>query len=171
MIQYSLVCENTHTFEAWFKSASAYDDQVKLGVVTCPVCATSQVNKALMAPSVTRKSNRDEVGVTSASASDESLVGGDQDNLPSAAPQGGVALSAGHPDQKKLRKVMRDLRNKITAEADYVGDRFAEEARKIHDEGIEARSIYGEATAEETASLLEDGVDILPLPLLPEEQN
>lgn len=155
MIQYALVCENTHQFEAWFKSSSAYETQVDMGVVTCPICATPKVNKALMAPALGRKTNQGEFAVSD----------GASEKKPS------VALSAGHPEQKKLQKSIRDLRDKITSEADYVGDRFAKEARKIHDCEVEPRGIYGEATPQEAASLIEDGVDFIPLPALPEEQN
>lgn len=141
MIQYSLSCENDHKFEAWFKSASAYDDQAARGVVTCPICASSHVSKALMAPAIARKDNQR------------------------------VALSAGHPEQVELRKKLKALREKIVAETDYVGDRFAAEARKIHDQEVEARAIYGEATSDEVAGLVEDGIDFMPLPNLPEEHN
>ncbi len=147
MIQYSLICENDHKFDAWFRSASAYDEQVARGIVSCPICAAPKVSKALMSPAVPRKEGQRQT------------------------PSKSIALSAGHPDQKKLRKAMRALREKVTSEADYVGEKFAEEARKIHDHEADARGIYGEATAEEAASLLEDGVDFMPLPSLPEEQN
>ena len=160
MIQYALVCENTHQFEAWFRSASAYDEQIKIGVVTCPVCATSKVNKALMAPAVGRKGN-----------SQSAPSGADMDGGSNKGENTSVSLSAGHPEQKQLQKAIRELREKITAEADYVGDKFASEARKIHNEKVEPRGIYGEATAEETASLIEEGVEFMPLPALPEEQN
>ncbi|MCF6302702.1 MAG: DUF1178 family protein [Devosiaceae bacterium] len=156
MIQYALVCENTHQFEAWFRSAVAYDDQIKMGVVSCPICATSKVNKALMAPAVGRKGN-----------SRSLEKNGDQEKSEGAS----VSLSAGHPEQKKLQQAIRQLREKITSEADYVGNKFASEARKIHDEKAEPRGIYGEATPEEAASLIEDGVEFMPLPALPEEQN
>lgn len=141
MIQYSLSCENDHKFEAWFKSASAYDDQADRGVVTCPICASASVTKALMAPAVARKQSQK------------------------------VALSAGHPEQVELHKKLRALREKIVSETDYVGDKFATEARKIHDHEAEARAIYGEATGEEVAGLVEDGIDFMPLPSLPEEHN
>jgi hypothetical protein len=75
-----------------------------------------------------------------------------------------VALSIGHPEHAKLREMMRALRNKVTSEADYVGDKFAEEARKIHFEEVEARGIYGQATRDEVAGLIDDGVDFMPLP-------
>ena len=82
-----------------------------------------------------------------------------------------VSLSAGHPQHAQLREAMMALRNKVTTEADYVGDKFAEEARKIHFKEADARGIYGEATREEVAGLVEDGVDFMPLPSLPEEHN
>jgi hypothetical protein len=141
VIQYTLVCDSQHKFEAWFRNAAAYDEQSARGIVTCPVCNSSGVGKAMMAPAVNR------------SGSDK------------------VALSIGHPEHRKLREAMQALRNKVTSEADYVGDKFAEEARKIHFKEVDARGIYGEATREEVAGLVEDGVDFMPLPALPDEAN
>jgi hypothetical protein len=82
-----------------------------------------------------------------------------------------VALTSVHPDAIKFREMLRAYRQKVTSEADYVGDKFAEEARKIHFEEVEARGIYGEATRDEVAELIDDGVDFLPLPHIPEEAN
>jgi hypothetical protein len=141
VISYSLICENEHKFDAWFGSADAYEAQQQRGIVTCPVCDSRDVHKALMAPAVSR------------SASEK------------------VALSIGHPQHAQLQAAMRALREKVTSEADYVGDKFAEEARKIHFKDVEPRGIYGEATREEVTSLIEDGVDFMPLPVLPEEHN
>ena len=141
MIHYSLVCDNSHKFDGWFASADAYEAQKGRGLVTCPVCTSTAVDKAIMAPAVSR------------SGSDK------------------VALSAGHPMQAQLREAMLALRNKVTSEADYVGDRFAEEARKIHYKEVDQRGIYGEATREEVSALAEEGIDFMPLPSLPEEHN
>lgn len=141
MIQYSLSCENEHRFDAWFRNAAAYDEQAQRGIVTCPICSTAKVEKALMAPAVSRKSSEK------------------------------VALSIGHPQQAELRAAMKALRDKVMAEADYVGESFAKEARKIHDHEVEPRGIYGEATREEVADLIEDGIDFMPLPNLPEDHN
>jgi hypothetical protein len=141
VIHYALVCENTHKFEAWFRNAEAYDQQKTRGIVTCPICSTGAVDKALMAPALSR------------------------------APAEKVALSIGHPQQAQLREALKALRNKVISEADYVGDKFAEEARKIHFKDVEAHGIYGEATQDEVAALVEDGVDFMPLPNLPEEHN
>ena len=143
MIQYALVCENAHKFDAWFRNAEAYDEQHKRGIVTCPICTTIKVDKALMAPALSR------------------AVGQEKK----------VPLSMGHPEQAQLRDALKALRQKVVSEADYVGDKFAEEARKIHFKDVEPRGIYGEATSEEVASLVEEGVDFMPLPNLPEEHN
>ena len=141
MIQYSLICGNAHKFDAWFKSAAAYDEQHVRGIVTCPVCMSTEVEKAIMAPAVNR-------------------TDGER-----------VSLSAGHPEAQQLREMMRALRRKVTSEADYVGDKFADEARKIHFKETDPRGIYGEATRDEVAGLVEDGIDFMPLPSLPDEAN
>lgn len=141
MISYSLICDRSHKFDAWFKSAEAYDEQAGRGIVTCPICNSMKVEKALMAPALSRMSS---------------------DKL---------SLSSGHPQQAEIREMLRVMRKKVTSEADYVGDKFADEARKIHFKEVDARGIYGEATREEVASLVEDGVDFMPLPSVPEEHN
>ncbi len=141
MIHYSLICDKDHKFDAWFRNAEAYAEQHERGIVTCPICMTRSVEKALMTPSVSRSKSEK------------------------------VALSTGHPQHQQLRDAMMALRNKVISEADYVGDKFAEEARKIHFKETEARGIYGEASREEVISLVEEGVDIMPLPNLPEEHN
>lgn len=141
MIHYSLICENDHKFDGWFRNAEAYEQQHDRGIVTCPVCSSHKVEKALMAPPVSRAS------------SDK------------------VSLSIGHPEHEQLRAAMQALRNKVMTEADYVGDKFADEARKIHFKEVDPRGIYGEATREEVTGLIEDGVDFMPLPQIPEEHN
>jgi len=134
VIQYSLHCAKGHRYDAWFKSAAAFDEQQARGLVSCAVCGDGAIEKAPMAPAVARTDGEK------------------------------VSFSSGHPDAAKLRELIRAYRQKVTSEADYVGDRFAEEARKIHFEEAEARGIYGEATRDEVAGLLDDGVDFMPLP-------
>jgi hypothetical protein len=141
VIHYSLVCDKSHKFDGWFASAAAYDAQKLRGLVTCPICMTTSVDKALMAPSVSRSGSEK------------------------------ISLSIGHPQHAQLREAMQALRNKVTSEADYVGDKFAEEARKIHFKEVDQRGIYGEATREEVAALVDEGVDFMPLPSIPEEHN
>ncbi|WP_196260623.1 DUF1178 family protein [Pelagibacterium limicola] len=140
MIQYALNCEAGHRFDAWFRNAEAFDDQATRGILTCPVCESKRIEKALMAPAV-------------------------------ASTRETVSLSANHPEHAKFIEAMRELRSKMTANADYVGDKFAEEARKIHYEEAEARGIYGEATKDEVAGLIEEGIDFMPMPHLPDEHN
>ena len=141
MIQYSLHCANAHDFDAWFKNAAAFDEQQARGIVQCPICASNAVSKALMAPAVARSGSEK------------------------------MSLSSGHPDIAKFRELLRAYRQKVVSEADYVGDKFAEEARKIHFEEVEARGIYGEATRDEVIALAEEGIEFAPLPDLPEENN
>lgn len=141
MIQYSLVCEGDHRFDAWFRNAEAFDEQSARGIVTCPVCGSGKVGKALMAPAVNRSGSEK------------------------------VSVTAGHPQQAEIVRFLRAMRKKVMAEADYVGDKFAEEARKIHFNETDPRGIYGEATRDEVAELLDEGIDFLPLPNVPEEHN
>lgn len=141
MIQYSLQCSKGHHYDAWFKNAGAFEDQKTRGIVRCAVCDDAAVEKAPMAPAVAR-------------------TDGER-----------VSLSSGHPEAKKFREMLRAYRQKVMSEADYVGDKFAEEARKIHFEEAEARGIYGQATRDEVVALAEDGIEFMPLPDLPEEHN
>jgi len=141
VIQYSLHCSKGHQFDAWFKNAAAYDDQQARGIVTCAVCGDGAVEKAPMAPAVAR-------------------TDGDK-----------PSMGAVNPDAARFRELLRAYRNRVTKDADYVGDKFAEEARKIHFEEVEARGIYGEATRDDVMGLLDDGIDFVPLPDLPEEHN
>jgi hypothetical protein len=141
VIQYSLHCDNGHDFDAWFKNAAAFDEQQARGIVQCPNCASNSVSKALMAPALARSGSEK------------------------------MSLSSGHPDMAKFREMLRAYRQKVVAEADYVGDKFAEEARKIHFKEVAARGIYGEATRDDVIALAEEGIAFAPLPELPEENN
>jgi hypothetical protein len=142
MIRYTLRCDREHEFEAWFRSGGDYDRAAKAGGNVCPVCGSAEVEKALMAPAV--------AGARKSST---------------------VSLAAPDPRRAILREAMREFRKKVTEGADYVGDKFAEEARKIHFEETEPRGIYGEATVEEARQLAEEEIAFQPLPSLPEEQN
>lgn len=151
MIRYALVCDQAHEFDSWFASAAAYDEQARRGFVACPYCDSTRVEKAIMAPSVARK---------------------DREAQPAAsgAPQPQqVALI----DEKAqaLRAMMSDLRAKILEHTTDVGEAFPAEARKIHDGEAEARAIRGQASWEEARALVEDGVEIMPIPPLPDDRN
>jgi hypothetical protein len=145
MIRYALRCAGGHGFEAWFRDSAAYDAQRAGGLVACSICGDAQVEKALMAPAV--KAADRETG--------------------REAPQ--PVLSA--PDDSAAAKALAALRKHVEENADYVGPRFAAEARRIHAEGGAERPIWGEATPSEAKALRDDGVPVAPLPPLPRRND
>ncbi|MBO4225510.1 DUF1178 family protein [Bradyrhizobium neotropicale] len=156
MIRYNLRCERGHAFESWFQSSSAYDSQVRRKLVACPTCGSSKVEKAIMAPQIVGKKGRE----TAAPAPAEQ---------PAAAPAESTPLMMAQ--ERELRAKLKELRDHIVKNADNVGDRFPNEARKMHYGDIEHRPIYGEASPEEARSLIEEGVEVSPLPVLPDDRN
>lgn len=153
MIRYALVCDEAHEFESWFASAGAYDEQARRGFVTCPYCNSPRVEKAIMAPSVARR-DRDEA----------------QPAQPSPA-QPAQEMALVDAKMAEVRAMVRALREKIIEHTTDVGAAFPEEARKIHDGEAEARPIRGQASWDEAQALIEDGVEIMPIPPAPEERN
>jgi hypothetical protein len=151
MIRYRLQCADGHEFEAWFRHSGAYDRQARRGQITCPDCGSTKVEKALMAPSVATARKKAAVPAP--------VNSGDQ---PAPRPT---------PQEQKLVALMRELRQEIVAQADYVGSQFPEEARKIHYKETEPRGIYGEATPADVKSLKDEGIECFPLPVLPEDHN
>jgi hypothetical protein len=159
MIRYALVCAKGHEFESWFPNSSAYDKQVKRGLVTCPSCGSAKVEKAIMAPRLTSGSKLDNTEAASAAG-----------NLPvPAETPAPVAMMT--PQEADFRRKLKELRDHLTRNADYVGQKFPEEARKMHYGETDHRSIFGEATPQETKELHEEGIEIHPLPILPDERN
>jgi hypothetical protein len=162
MIRYRLQCDKAHQFEAWFRNAETFDRQAARHQVLCPECGSVEVTKAIMAPSV----------ITSKSVAHQSRPSPAPEPSPVPQPTPPAAaqrmVNAG---QRELMQMMRKLRDEVVAKSEYVGPRFAEEARKIHNEEAEARGIYGEATEHEVKELAEDGVEVYPLPVLPEDHN
>jgi hypothetical protein len=156
MIRYTLRCECGHSFESWFQSSAAYDSQHKRHLVTCPACDSIKVEKAIMAPRLASKSTKTASASEPATASDVSAV---------ASP---LAMA---PEAQELAAKLRELREHVEKNAENVGRQFPNEARKIHYGDSEHRAIYGQATAEETRSLIDEGVEVMPLPLLPDERN
>jgi hypothetical protein len=152
MIKYSLSCERAHSFESWFPNSDSYDVQARRGLIACPECGSARVSKAIMAPAIVGGEKRRPRPETHHEAA--------------AAP---VALL--DERQQRLREMVRQLRQEIIANSDDVGTKFPEEARAIHDGEAPARSIRGQATAEEARALIEEGVAVVPLPFLPEEFN
>jgi hypothetical protein len=156
MIRYSLRCERGHGFESWFQSSSAYDSQVKRKLVTCPACGSAKVEKAIMAPQIVSKKGRDSAAPAPAAAADVT------------APTSTPLMMA---QERELRAKLKELRDHIVKNADNVGERFPNEARKMHYGDIEHRPIYGEASPDEARALIEEGVEVSPLPVLPEDRN
>jgi hypothetical protein len=162
MIRYALVCEKGHAFESWFADSAAYDRQAKRKLVTCPHCGSTKVEKAIMAPrlatSKQRKQPEEAPPTAEAPAAPET-----------PASTGPVAMLS--PQESELRAKLKELRDYVTKNAENVGTKFPEEARKMHYGEIEHRSIYGVASPEDAAELAEEGIDVHPLPLLPDERN
>jgi hypothetical protein len=141
LIRFSLHCDHDHEFEAWFRSNDDFATQKKRGFVECPECESKKVEKALMAPAVSTSRSREKLSLAMGEA------------------------------QKQAMSQLKALSEKMRENADYVGDKFAEEARKIHFGETEARGIYGEATPEEAKGLADDGVEFLPIPVFPDDRN
>jgi hypothetical protein len=159
MIRYNLRCERGHGFESWFQSSSAYESQEKRKLVSCPSCGSIKVERAIMAPQiVSKKSSRAESAPAAASTEVTALA---------SAPTPLMMMA----QERELRAKLKELRDHVVKNADNVGERFPNEARKMHYGDIEHRPIYGEASPQEARSLIEEGVEVSPLPVLPEDRN
>jgi hypothetical protein len=146
MMRYDLVCDKGHEFDGWFASSDAFDEQQRRNLVECTICGSVKIEKQLMAPGIPAKSNR------------------------KSEP---VALHSGPTDPRmtEMMQVMRDFRKHVDATSEDVGSQFAEEARKIHYKEVAERGIRGQATRDEAMELIEEGIAVHPLPVLPEEGN
>jgi len=162
MIRYSLACERGHEFESWFASSSAYDKQAKRGLIACPMCGSTNVEKAIMAPRLGRSDKTIDVSAPPAAAAPPP---------PAPAPQGAEPVAMISPQERELRTKLKELRDHLTKNAENVGRKFPEQARKMHYGEIEHRSIYGEASPQEAKDLHEEGIEFHPLPVLPDERN
>lgn len=134
MIKYDLICRQAHEFEGWFSSSSDYETQRKKRLVQCPHCGTAKVEKAIMAPNVSTSRRKEAI------------------------------VSKRKEAMAVMNKAAQKIRKEIEDKCDYVGDKFADEARAIHYGEKETRSIYGQATVEEATDLQDEGVSIAPLP-------
>ena len=142
MIQYSLKCENDHSFDSWFASADAYDKLADNGMVSCAICGSTKVSKAIMAPRVrTTKGKEAPVAPT----------------LPT--------------EKSAAEQAIAEMRAQVEQNSEYVGTNFATEARSMHLGDAPERAIYGEAKPEEAKSLIEDGIPVTPLPFMPTRKS
>jgi hypothetical protein len=150
MILFALKCTADHRFEAWFRDGAAYEAQSAAGTISCPVCGDSAVTKAPMAPRIAR-----------------SRSGQPQDGAPPATPPQGAEGKAPQEVQAEVLRQLAELRRTVEQNCDYVGERFAEEARRIHYGETDPRGIYGEATHRDIEELREEGVTFHRIPWLP----
>jgi hypothetical protein len=138
MISFDLKCASDHEFESWFQSSDAYEKLLKAKQVTCPVCGDARITKALMAPAVSGTKKKG------------------QDKTPLAT------------NASNYLQAMRAIRRKVEENCDYVGNNFADEARKIHYGEADERNIYGEATSDEAEALKDEGIACERIPWVPE---
>jgi hypothetical protein len=149
MIKYALACDNGHGFESWFPDGAAYQKQAQLGLIACPECGSTRVDKAIMAPAI--------VG-----------AGRPERDERAAAP---VPVALVDERRRALREAARTLRREIEANTDDVGAEFPKIARAIHAGETPERAIRGQATRAEVEALIDEGVDVLPMPFAPDDYN
>jgi len=137
MIKYSVRCENTHEFEGWFKDSATFDAQAKSGDIVCPHCGNTKVSKAPMSPRISKSSNT-----------------------------GSTPEARAREVAERILEAAQQMRKEVEANCDYVGDQFADEARRIHYGEADERGIYGEASDEETQELDEEGIEVYRLPTI-----
>ena len=168
MIRYTLVCNERHEFESWFSNSAAYDKQARRGLVTCPLCGSSKVEKALMTPRLGRAdtpSNHE-----AAPAPPPPAHAADGESAPAAAKMP-TPVAMISPQEQEFRQKLRELRDHLVKNAENVRSRFPEEARKMHYGETEHRSIYGVASPKDAKALHDEGIEFSPLPVLPDERN
>ena len=164
MIRYTLECQDKHPFDGWFANSEAFDKQIERGLVTCPSCGSTDVRKAIMAPNVSPRTRAK--GKAEGASAPTPLS---PSNPPAVGPV--PMTNIADPAAEKVVAFMRAIRQAVEQNAENVGNRFAEEARKIHSGEVEEKPIYGEATLADAAELIEEGIMVHPLPLLPEDKN
>ena len=156
MIKYQLICDDDHEFEGWFGDSAAFESQQKAGLLTCPVCGSAAIRRALMAPNLaspkTRKSETSQ-----------------PPSSPPATPTAAALPAEAARRMQALMSEMRALQTRIKDECRDVGDGFAEEARRIHYGEVEPEGIYGQATPEEREELDEEGIPVMDIPWLPKD--
>jgi hypothetical protein len=150
MIHYQLECAKEHGFDGWFRDSAAFDAQAARGLVECPTCGDTDVRRALMAPAVPRKGR-------------EVAVAAPPPKPPAEAP---VAV-AGERLPDHMRAMLQRLRAEVEKNCDYVGEQFAEEARRMHRGDADPRGIYGETTPEQAEALADEGIEVNRIPWLP----
>ena len=166
MIRYALACDRGHEFESWFPGSADYEAQLARSLVTCPFCDSAKVEKQIMAPSVARKDKASALPAPLPPAAAESEAAAPPVPAPPAQP---VAVFSER--EREFRAMLNAFREHVTKNAENVGQGFADQARRMHYGETEHRSIYGEANLAEAKELLEEGIEVHPLPIVPDERN
>ena len=151
MIHYQLQCGRAHQFDGWFSDSASFEKQAKRGLIECPECGGTDVDRALMAPAV---ATTRETALARVEAPAE---------MPAeTAPK----VAAGRIPAQALAMLQR-IRAEVEKNCEYVGPDFAEQARAMHRGEVEAKGIYGETTREEAETLAEEGIDVAQIPWVP----
>lgn len=153
MIHYQLRCGQAHGFDGWFKDSATFEMQAQRGLIECPECGGTDVDRALMAPAVSTRESMPAL---------EKPVEPKAEVLP---PERGVAAGGRVPAQ--VQAMLQRLRSEVEKHCDYVGGGFADEARKMHRGESDHRAIYGETTPEQAESLADEGIEIAAIPWVP----
>ncbi|GAB0113042.1 DUF1178 family protein [Acidisoma sp. C75] len=169
MIHYALQCARQHSFDGWFKDSASFEQQAAQGLIVCPICNTTAVSRALMAPALARSAKHAAERPAAerrvddrAAAAEPGLPSGRSSPTAPAAPP-----VTGHTIPDEIRAVLQRVRAEVEKHCDYVGQDFAEEARRIHYGEAEARGIYGETTRDEAEALSDEGIEFGVMPWLP----
>jgi len=160
MILFDIKCSDGHIFEAWFQNNEAYEQQIENDLVECPLCGCTKTSKSLMSPNISAKGEI----IRDAYQSEQDS----EDHKVTVSAHSNSSKEVSSDDVKRaldhMHNTMSKFRRQVEKSCEYVGDDFADEARKIHAGESEKRGIYGETTISETEELLEEGIDILPVP-------
>ncbi len=161
MILFDIKCSDGHVFEAWFQNNEAYEKQADNELIECPLCGCTKISKSLMAPNINAHNNSDNF-------SDPSPTEDQPDHRVMVSAHSKPTNEVSSEDVKRaiehMHNTMSKFRQQVEKSCEYVGTNFAEEARKIHYGEGEKRGIYGETTVRETEELIEEGIEILPVP-------
>jgi hypothetical protein len=159
MILYRLRCSEGHEFESWFKDSKTYERQEKKSLVGCPVCGASKVERAVMAPRLAKGAKAKTVEASTGASAEVPA--------PMASPQQQQMAALARNMPKELREALLKVREHVEQNCQHVGEKFAEEARKIHYGESDKRGIYGETSEQEAQALAEEGIEFGRLPWVP----
>lgn len=159
MILFDIKCSGGHVFEAWFQNNDAFENQIENDLVECPLCGCTKISKSLMAPNISAKETSKNIELDTSFEDNSKVMVSAHSNPTNEVSSEDVKRALEH-----MHNTMAKFRQQVEKSCEYVGTDFAEEARKIHYGDSEKRGIYGETTIRETEELIEEGIDVLPVP-------